>query len=116
MAQKTIVTLIDDLDGSRAEESIEFGLDGVEYSIDVSAENAHRLRDALQEFISAGRRVGGRKHRASLNGAVHKPARDRVQTQAVREWARRNGFPELSGRGRIPQQVEDAYNAAHSQG
>ena len=37
MAQKVTVTLVDDLDGGTAEETVEFGIDGVSYEIDLSA-------------------------------------------------------------------------------
>jgi hypothetical protein len=38
---------IDDLDGSEAEGTVRFGLDGTEYEIDLNAEHAQALRDAL---------------------------------------------------------------------
>ena len=44
MAQKVMVTLVDDLDGSEAGETVEFGLDGAFYEIDLSEGNAERLR------------------------------------------------------------------------
>ena len=47
MAQKVTVTLVDDLDGSQAEETVEFGLDGATYTIDLSGGNAGRLREAV---------------------------------------------------------------------
>lgn len=43
MAQKVLVSLVDDLDGSEAEETVEFGLDGVSYQIDLSGENAEEF-------------------------------------------------------------------------
>ncbi|MFD1048662.1 histone-like nucleoid-structuring protein Lsr2, partial [Kibdelosporangium lantanae] len=39
--------LVDDIDGSEAEETLEFGLDGVSYQIDVSSGNAEKLRSVL---------------------------------------------------------------------
>ena len=56
MAQKIQVLLIDELDGGEAEGTVRFGLDGVEYEIDLSAEHAEALRSALAPFISAARR------------------------------------------------------------
>ena len=47
MATLTTVTVVDDLDGSEAAESVEFALDGVAYEIDLSEDNAEKLRDAL---------------------------------------------------------------------
>ncbi|EID54760.1 histone-like nucleoid-structuring protein Lsr2 [Saccharomonospora xinjiangensis] len=112
MAQKVLVSLVDDLDGSEAEETVEFGLDGVNYEIDLSAENAEELRDALAQYVEHARRAGGRK-RTSGKSAVKAPARsaavDREQNQAIRAWARKNGF-EVSDRGRIPSEVVEAYH------
>lgn len=112
MAQKVLVSLVDDLDGSEAEETVEFGLDGVSYEIDLSSENAEELRDALAQYVEHARRAGGRK-RAGTRGAAKAPGRsaavDREQNQAIRAWARKNGY-EVSDRGRIPSEVVEAYH------
>lgn len=64
MAKRRIVTLVDDVDQTTADETVPFGLDNVEYSIDLSSSNAARLRGALQPWIGAGRRTGGRRRRS----------------------------------------------------
>ena len=46
MAQRTTVTLLDDLDQSEADETVEFGLDGVSYEIDLSAQRGDELRSS----------------------------------------------------------------------
>jgi hypothetical protein len=113
MAQKVTVSLVDDLDGSEAEETVEFGLDGASYQIDLSEDNAERLRDALAEYVDHARRSGGRK-RGATRPAPGRPARpataDREQNQAIRAWARKQGM-KVSDRGRIPSEVIDAYNS-----
>ncbi|PXY31161.1 histone-like nucleoid-structuring protein Lsr2 [Prauserella muralis] len=112
MAQKVLVSLIDDLDGSEAEETVEFGLDGVSYEIDLSAENAEELRDALAQYVEHARRAGGRKRPSGRGNAkqASRPASvDREQNQAIRAWARKNGY-EVSDRGRIPSEVVEAYH------
>jgi hypothetical protein len=112
MAQKVTVTLVDDLDGTDAEETVEFGLDGAAYQIDLSEENAERLRDALAEYVDHARRSGGRK-RATARPAgrpVRPASADREQNQAIRAWARKQGM-KVSDRGRIPSEVIDAYNS-----
>lgn len=112
MAQKVLVSLVDDLDGSEAEETIEFGLDGVAYQIDLSTDNAEELRDALAQFIEHARRAGGRKRatpKAAAKAAVARPVIDREQNQAIRAWARKNGY-QVSDRGRIPSEVVEAYH------
>jgi hypothetical protein len=116
MAQKVTVSLVDDLDGGEAEETVEFGLDGASYQIDLSEDNAERLRNALEDYIEHARRSGGRK-RATLRPvaagrAPRTASADREQNQAIREWARKQGL-KVSDRGRIPTEVLDAY---HPQG
>lgn len=55
MAKKVTVTLVDDFDGeATADETVEFGLDGVTYEIDLSAKNAAKLRNDLKQWVEAG--------------------------------------------------------------
>ncbi|WP_226437937.1 histone-like nucleoid-structuring protein Lsr2 [Rhodococcus yananensis] len=117
MAKKVTVTLIDDVDQeSAADESVEFGLDGVTYEIDLSEENASALREQLEYWIQHARKVGGRKRVKSAPAApaARKVARasDREQTAAIREWARENDYA-VSARGRISAEIIEAYNNAH---
>ena len=44
MAQKIQTVFIDDIDGSVAEGTVRFGLDGTEYEIDLNAGHAKKLR------------------------------------------------------------------------
>lgn len=118
MAQIREVRLVDDLDGEAADETVEFGIDGKSYEIDLSKENAGRLRDVLADFVTAARRAGGRRRRSrsactgtASGGAGSAPrgrtAIDREQNQAIREWARKQGM-KVSDRGRIPAEVLEA--------
>lgn len=112
MATKEIVEIVDDINGKRAAHTVPFGLDGVEYEIDLSEENRARLLEALEEFIPYARRIGGRKRTAlSVNGNGVK--RDKAQIGAVRDWARQNGWPDLGDRGRIPNDAQAAFDEAH---
>ena len=111
MAKKTTVMLVDDLDGSQAEEQVSFAVDGRSYEIDLSAANVARLRDALAPYISAARRTGGRRGTAAAP-VVSRPSTDREQNQAIREWAVQQGM-KISERGRIPSNVLDAYHQSH---
>jgi nucleoid-associated protein Lsr2 len=109
VAQKVETRLVDDLDGSTAVETVSFMVEGREYEIDLSAENAARLRDGLAEFVAAARRAGGgRRAPAAAAPAPKRATMDREQAAAVREWARANGF-EVSDRGRISAAVLSAY-------
>lgn len=109
MAQKHIVQLIDDLDGSPANETVSFALDGSAYEIDLSAKNAATLRDSLASYVANARRSARPAATPRRSGRV--PARaDREQTQAIREWARQNGY-KIGEKGRIPSAVAEAYHA-----
>lgn len=114
MAQKVLVQLVDDLDGTSSEgiETISFGLDGVTYEIDLNEDNASTLRDHLAEFIGSATRTGGRAKRgtATREGAANGSGRTREQTQAIRDWAKKNGH-DVSNRGRIPAAVIEAFEA-----
>jgi hypothetical protein len=116
MARQVITTLIDDLDGKKADRTVEFALDGTSYTIDLSEANAGKLRKALDPFITAGTRVGrGGVQRSTRHvGAVTsgRTASSRDENKAIRDWAAQNGY-QISERGRIPQSVSDAYRAAH---
>lgn len=108
MAQKVSIVLTDDLDGSDAAETISFSLEGSSYEIDLSEQNANRLRDALRPFIDAGRRTTGRakgttpRRRSSKGG----------QATDIRAWAAEQGM-NVSARGRVPAPIRAAYEAAH---
>jgi hypothetical protein len=111
VAQKVTVSLIDDLDGDKADETVEFGVDGKNYEIDLSSSNADKLRDALAAYVAAARRPGGRRRSGGANAAAatRRPSVDREQNQAIRDWARKRGM-KVSDRGRIPADVLDAYH------
>ncbi|NYH41187.1 hypothetical protein HNR22_000914 [Micromonospora jinlongensis] len=114
MARKVITVLTDDLDGGKADRTVEFSLDGVAYTIDVSDENAGVLRKALDPYINAGRRIGrGPVESARTVRRSGRPAgagMDREQNRAIREWAVKNGY-KISERGRIPVEVVEAYKS-----
>ena len=118
MAQKTIVTLIDDIDGGEAAETVEFALDGTSYEIDLSERNAQALRDALAQYVGAARRAG-RGGAGTAGGGARRGGRrsgggaiDKSQVQHIRQWARENGIT-VSERGRISAEVLEKYQAAH---
>jgi len=112
MAKQVITLLTDDIDGGEADRTVEFGLDGVNYTIDLSEKNAGKLRKALDPFLNAATRVGrsgvvANARRAAPAG-TGRASRD--QNQAIREWANKNGF-EVSERGRIPSHIVEAYHS-----
>ncbi|MEV6906060.1 Lsr2 family protein [Amycolatopsis sp. NPDC051071] len=117
MAQQVSVQIVDDIDGGEATQTVPFALDGVTYEIDLSDDNAGHLRDELERYIDAGRRVGGRKVKvatgqSTLASDAPKPA-DRERNQQVRAWATANGYP-IAERGRIPNNIYEAFENADS--
>jgi hypothetical protein len=119
VAEKVTVELVDDIDGSPAQSTVEFGLDGASYAIDLSADNAEELRDALSSYVAGARRTNGRKRpvgkataRSTAGNAAETAAMDREQKQAIREWARKNGW-KVADRGRISAEIMEAYDKAH---
>ena len=110
MAQKVHIVLEDDLDGSPATETVSFGLDGKTYEIDLNDKNAGKLRDALAQYVGAGRSIGGARRggRKSTSSATNLGP----SAREVRDWARSNGF-DVPDRGRIPADVRTAFDAAN---
>ncbi|MBN9141209.1 MAG: Lsr2 family protein [Micrococcales bacterium] len=115
MAKKTITILTDDLDGAElpaGSRSTRFALDGVEYEIDLSAENARALAETLSPYIAAARRVGGAGRSAGPRTRTRATGGDADRLAAIRSWAQGNGYT-VGDRGRIKAEIVDAYDAAH---
>nr|NLI50315.1 Lsr2 family protein [Propionibacterium sp.] len=111
MAQRVNIVLTDDLDGSDASETVTFALDGHTYEIDLSAENAERLRDALRPFVAAGRKISGRAAAPARPTGRRRAAASGSATD-IRAWAQEQGL-QVSTRGRVPAEIRAAYEAAH---
>jgi hypothetical protein len=112
VAQKIQTLFIDDLDGSAAEGTVRFGLDGTEYEIDLNARHAKELRNALARYVGAARRAGGAARR-SARGARRGSA-SVLKTTEVREWAKAQGI-EVKDRGRVPAELVVKFKAATGQ-
>lgn len=110
MAKETITRLIDDLDKGDADETVKFGIDGVDYEIDLSAKNAAKLRQALEPYVNAGHRVRPGAARSQVRRRAAQPI-DRAQNKAIREWAR-SKKKKISDRGRIPEDIVAEYHAS----
>ncbi|TDQ55205.1 histone-like nucleoid-structuring protein Lsr2 [Actinorugispora endophytica] len=109
MAQKVQVLLVDDLDGGEAEETVSFAVDGSSYEIDLSGNNASRLREALAPFVDAARKAPGK--RGVVRGGKQRSAPSRERSAEIRAWAKAAG-KQVNERGRIPQSIMDEYHAA----
>jgi len=117
MAQKVTVQLVDDLDDSPIApgegRTLEFAFDGSSYEIDLTDDNVDKFREAISDYVAAARKVSGR--RSSGGSGAPKAASKRGNSEElgkIREWAKENGY-EVSTRGRISTQVQEAYAAAH---
>ncbi|AOX67550.1 Lsr2 family protein [Curtobacterium sp. BH-2-1-1] len=115
MAQKVTTHLVDDLSGDVIEpgngRTIQFGFDGSNYEIDLSDDNADKFREAFSDYIAAARKVSGRSTRTSSASPAAQGRSNPGELAKIREWAAANGH-EVAARGRISQQVRDAYAAA----
>lgn len=108
MARKTVVQLSDDLDGSTGPgiQTHKFSFLGADYEVDLGPDNAQAMADALEPYVIAGRRVGGRLRQPTLITTAS--GRSREQTKDMRAWLRAEGHI-LADRGRIPQNLVDLY-------
>jgi len=115
MAQKVQVLLVDDVDGTEANETVAFSLDGTTYEIDLTDKHAAQLRDAFAPWLGSARRVGAHRASGRVSGSSRPRAAgsaDRERVQAIREWARSHGHT-VSERGRLSADVLAAFEAAH---
>jgi hypothetical protein len=110
MARKVEVTLVDDLDGGQADETVSFGLDGTRYEIDLSSANAKKLRNSMAKFVDAARKDKGTRQPARAGARKAAPAGP--STSDVREWAKAQGF-EVSERGRVANDLIVKFQEAH---
>ncbi len=121
MAQKTIVQFTDDLDGSEASQTVEFGYQGKTYKLDLNDRNAAELEEALAPYIAAAQRADGGRGRGGRRGKTRTPAASQQRSgdgrnydsKAVRQWAQSQGL-EVPARGRIPGKVLEQFKAAQS--
>ena len=103
MARREVTQFYDDLDRSLIPEDqlevVRFSVNGQNYLIDLSLDNARRFHDVLAPYVDAARIA---------------PDIDaqRANPSQIREWARTQGLP-VARRGKIPQDVIEAYNAAN---
>jgi hypothetical protein len=113
MARRTVVELIDDIDGKPAQETVTFSLDGTAYEIDLSLENAGRLRSGLAPYVNGARKAGTPRGERPVRDVPARPARTghgREESAEFRAWARQNGIA-VNERGRIPAKVIEAYRS-----
>lgn len=110
MAQKISVLLVDDIDGSDAAETVQFGLDGTQYEIDLSREHAGELRALAAPYVKSARKTAssGRGSARTRNSAGNG-----TDPGKIRDWAKGRGI-KVNDRGRVPADVVAQYEAANS--
>lgn len=111
MATQTM--LVDDIDGTEATETVEFGLFGTTYEIDLSTANLEDLKTALKAYMENARKVGPRRKTTSTTSPRRERRKKDSEGSKAREWAREQGI-EVPERGRLPVDVLEKYRAAHS--
>jgi hypothetical protein len=111
MAQKVSIILIDDIDGSEADETVRFALDGSSYEIDLNATHAQELRDALSLYVGHARKAGSGGRRGGGGGGRGRSASG-PSAADIRAWGRENGY-DVPERGRIPAELREAYDSAN---
>ncbi|MCI9887146.1 Lsr2 family protein [Micrococcales bacterium 31B] len=105
MASKVTVQLIDDIDGSTPAETMQFGLDGVQYEIDLSDDHTQELRTIMEKWVRNARRVGRVSSRKAASAST-------ADSTAIRAWAKANGYL-ISDRGRVSADIREAYAKAN---
>ncbi len=114
MAQKIQTLLVDDLDGGQADDTVRFGLDGIDYEIDLSVKHAEALRKALAPYLATARRAHGSAARRPGRGGRRAARSDGAAPTAVREWARSQGIA-VKDRGRVPADLVARFKSATGQ-
>lgn len=109
MAQKVNVLLVDDIDGSDADETIQFGVDGTHYEIDLNSDHAQELREQLERYVKAARKVTGS---AGRSARVRRTTANDARNKEIRDWARERHL-DVNERGRIPADIVAQFEAAN---
>lgn len=104
MAKTTVTQYIDDIDGSKAQGTVQFSYNGSAYEIDLSAKNAKAFEKALSPYIGAARKV----RRPAGAGARRLRRTPPTNLAEIRAWAQSNGY-QVADRGRIPAVVVEAF-------
>lgn len=108
MSQRVEISLVDDIDGGQASETVAFGYAGAAYEIDLSNANAAKLRKVLGPYVEKARKATGS---AQARRRRPRSGSSREHSAQVREWARQHGH-KVNERGRIPASIVAEYEQA----
>lgn len=109
MAHRTFTTLVDDLSGAEGDDvqTVQFGLFGRTFEIDLDSQHQGELEAALEPYLSVARKVAGR----GTKPVVAAKSAKRTDLAEVRAWAVEHGYS-VAERGRVAQSILDAFDAA----
>ena len=105
--QRVEVHLEDDLTGGPADETVKFGMDGMDYEVDLSIRHATEFRRLLAPFVEHARMVHAQRSRPRARTAA-----SRERSRQIRTWAERQGYS-VAEHGRLPTNVIQEYELAH---
>ena len=88
--------MMDEIDGSQADETVHFGLDGEAFELNLSKAHAEELRRSLEPYVKTARKTGSKRNGRRFGSA----AIDKDQARAIRDWAKQHGM-KVSDSGRI---------------
>lgn len=114
MGKRVVEILIDDLSGEESDkvETITYALDGVAYEIELNPKNSSKFRGLFQEYIAVSRKVTGTRRATTSRRSSGGSKRSSEELSLIREWWREQGN-EIGDRGRVAQNILDAYDEAH---
>ena len=113
MAKQTIITLTSDISGKDITDetgggSVTLAYNGKTVEVDLTGNEIEKLEKVLAPYLDKGRRTASATRPQAKSGKKNK-----TDLADMRTWGRANGWPSLGDRGRIPAEVEAAYESAH---
>ncbi|QNE18117.1 Lsr2 family protein [Kribbella qitaiheensis] len=107
MAKREV--LESDISGELGAVTFTFGVEGTWYEIDLTDDEKKQLETQLRSYVERGRETAERKRTLAKPLVPETTVEERAQ---VREWGRKNGF-QFAAAGRIPKDLQTAYDKAH---
>ena len=113
MARKIQVLLTCDFDDddTPAVETVTFSYDGGTYAFEACQAHLDEFNETMQHFVAHARREGSAPRGGGRTNSAGGHRAGRASLGDIREWARANGY-KVSNRGRIPEEVRQAFAAA----
>ncbi|HZD64469.1 MAG TPA: Lsr2 family protein [Acidimicrobiales bacterium] len=118
--QVVVTCDIDENDDTDGLETVRFGFEGGDYEIDLCADHLEEFNESIRPYVDMARKAENgkattrrrRRQESSTPQAKPRQRSAKAELTSVREWARAHGY-KVSDRGRISQEVRDAYASAH---